>query len=132
MKKRLWIFGGSLALGLGIVGMLVPVLPTTPFLLLAAYCYMRGSRRLYDWLMGNRLFGAYIRNYIQYRAVSKTVKISSLIMLWVSLCVSFLLLPNTAVRIVLLLVGAGVSIHLLTLKTIPKQPPDSGAETPDP
>ena len=127
LKKRLLVIGGTLSLGLGVVGMFLPVLPTTPFLLLAAYCYLRGSRRLYDWLMNNRLLGGYIQNYIKYRAVSRSAKIASLIVLWLSLSISIAVIGGTAIRIVLVLVGAGVSIHLLTLKTLPKETAETNA-----
>ena len=127
LKKRLLVIGGTLSLGLGVVGMFLPVLPTTPFLLLAAYCYLRGSRRLYDWLMNNRLLGGYIQNYIKYRAVSRSAKIASLIVLWLSLSISIAVIGGTAIRIVLVLVGAGVSIHLLTLKTLPKETSETNA-----
>ena len=121
LKQRLLIIGGTLSLGLGVLGMFVPVLPTTPFLLLTAYCYLRSSKRLYDWLMRHRILGNYIKNYLEYRAVSARAKAISLIGLWASLCISFILVPSTPVRLILVLVGVGVSIHILTLKTLPKE-----------
>ena len=126
-KKHLLAAGGTLSLGLGIVGMFLPVLPTTPFLLLAAYCYLRSSKRLYDRLMNHRLLGGYIQNYLKYRAVSRNAKIASLAALWLSLSISFAAVHNTAVRLVLALVGIGVTIHLLTLKTIPKEAERAGS-----
>lgn len=121
MKKYLLVIGGTLSLGLGIFGMFLPVLPTTPFLLLAAYCYLRSSQRLYNWLMNHRILGNYLQNYIKYHAISKTAKIASLVTLWVSLSISIAVIDSLAVRLVLVGVGIGVSIHLLMLKTLPKE-----------
>ena len=125
LKKRLLIAGGTLSLGLGIIGMFVPVLPTTPFLLLTAYCYLRSSGRMYDWLMNHRIFGSYLKNYLEYHAISARAKTVSLIGLWASLTASFLLVASPVVRLILVLVGVGVSAHLLTLKTIPKSAPEA-------
>lgn len=119
LKKRLLIAGGTLSLALGILGMFVPVLPTTPFLLLTAYCYLRSSGRLYDWLMNHRIFGNYLKNYLEYHAISVRAKAVSLIGLWASLTVSFILVALPVVRVILVVVGAGVTAHILTLKTLP-------------
>ncbi len=132
LKKRLLLIGGTLSLGLGIVGMLVPVLPTTPFLLLTAYCYLRSSERMHAWLMNHRLFGTYIHNYMEYRAISFRARIISLIGLWASLAVSFILVAVPAVRWVLVLVGVGVSVHLLMLKPMPKATQENAESSPNP
>jgi uncharacterized protein len=128
LKKHLLIIGGTLSVALGMIGIFVPVLPTTPFLLLSAFCYARGSHRLYQWLMSHRILGTYLQNYLQYHAVSKTVKIVSLIALWVSLLVSIALIGSTAVRLILVLVGIGVSLHLLMLKTLRIETPENDDE----
>ncbi|MDW7657357.1 MAG: YbaN family protein [Bacillota bacterium] len=118
--RLLIALAGSVALALGIIGIFVPVLPTTPFLLLAAACYLRSSRRLYAWLLNHRLFGRTIRNYLRHKSVDRRTKILALFLLWLSLTVSAILVPSTLVRILLPLVGIGVSIHLFSLKTMPK------------
>ena len=117
-KRCFFVVLGSLALALGAVGVFLPVLPTTPFLLLAAFCYLRGSRRLYDWLMNHRVFGAYIYNYVNYRAVKRSVKVGTLVFLWATLLISMLIVSNLLVGIILTVIGVGVSIHVLTLKTL--------------
>lgn len=124
--RLLLVLAGSMALALGIIGIFVPVLPTTPFLLLAAACYLRSSRRLHVWLLNHRLFGRTIRNYLQHRSVARNTKIYALVLLWLSLLISSILVPSTIVLIVLPLIGIGVSIHLLSLKTMPK---GNGRET---
>jgi uncharacterized membrane protein YbaN (DUF454 family) len=72
---------GTIALGIGVIGIIVPVLPTTPFLLLAAICYMRGSHRLYNALLCNRFIGSYVRNYLEGRGMSRKMKMWTLSML---------------------------------------------------
>jgi uncharacterized membrane protein YbaN (DUF454 family) len=119
-KKYLLILAGSISLVLGIIGIMIPILPTTPFLLLAAFCYLRSSKRLYDWMLNNRVFGPYIYNYLTYRAIKRSVKVVTLILLWLTLTVSIVLVSNVYLRIFLVAVGVGVSIHVLSLKTLRK------------
>jgi uncharacterized membrane protein YbaN (DUF454 family)/nitroreductase len=118
LKRIFLIISGSLALILGFIGIIVPVLPTTPFLLLAAFCYLRSCETLYKRLTEHRVFGSYIYNYITYKAVKKRVKTASLVFLWLSLGISACLVNNLHVRILLGVIGIGVSIHLLKLKTL--------------
>lgn len=118
VAKYFYIFAGSGSLVLGMLGIFIPLLPTTPFLLLASYCFLRSSKKLYGWLMKHRIFGEYLYNYITYRAVNKHTKISALIFLWITLGISFYAVPILYVRIILLVVGTGVSLHLALLKTI--------------
>jgi uncharacterized membrane protein YbaN (DUF454 family) len=118
MKRTLFVVAGTIALGIGVVGIFVPVLPTTPFLLLAAACYMRGSRRLYDALLHNRFFGKYIRNYLEGRGMSVKAKIWTLLPLWVVMvCTVVWGTDNPWVRAILALVLAGVTVHILRVKT---------------
>lgn len=84
MKKICVIFG-TLSLVLGIVGIVVPLLPTTPLLLLAATLYLKGSQRLYDWLINHPRLGKYIRNFREYRAIPLHAKIISVTLLWLTI-----------------------------------------------
>lgn len=118
LKKYLLIALGSLSIGLGVVGVVFPVLPTTPFLLIALYCYLSSSQKLYGWLIHHKLFGKYLYNYATYRAVPRRTKIAAIILLWAGLATSAILVDLLYVRLLLLAVGIAVSIHLLTLKTI--------------
>ncbi|NYT03626.1 MAG: DUF454 domain-containing protein [Candidatus Methanofastidiosa archaeon] len=122
VKKYALIFTGSTSLALGIVGIFVPVLPTTPFLLVSSFCYIRSSKRLHDWLINHRIFGSFLYNYINYGAVKRGTKIGSLIFLWATLSISIYFLRYFPLRILLLVIGLGVSIHILTLKTLEKNP----------
>ncbi|HAN20306.1 MAG: hypothetical protein A2Y15_03525 [Clostridiales bacterium GWF2_36_10] len=118
LKKYFLITAGTLSLILGIIGVFIPVLPTTPFLLLSSFCYMKGSERLYRWLINSKQFGTFITNYTKYKVIKKNTKIVSLIFLWLSLCISFFLIEALYIRILIITIGIGVSIHLLILKTI--------------
>ncbi|HSW57309.1 MAG TPA: YbaN family protein [Dehalococcoidales bacterium] len=110
---------GSLAVLAGTIGIFLPILPTTPFLLLAAYCYVRSSLPLYRMLMNNRFFGSLLRNYLEGKGMSLAYKAITLTLLWLVLgLTAFLFTPLTVVRIILGVVAVGVSIHILTLKTV--------------
>ena len=112
---------GSLAVALGTLGIFLPLLPTTPFLLLAAFCYARSSRRFYDWLLTNRWFGAYIRNYREGRGIALHHKIVALTLLWSTIGFSAACATDKLwLRLLLLLIATGVTIHLLWIKTYRK------------
>lgn len=123
LKKHLLIFAGSLALVLGIVGVVLPVLPTTPFLLLASFCYMRSSKRLYDWLMNHRILGPYLYDYIMYKGVRRKARTAALTMLWLTLTISMVMVDHFHIRLFLVFVGTAVSVHLFMLKTIEDEQP---------
>lgn len=119
--KYILIISGSISLFLGVVAAFVPLLPTTPFLILSLYCYLKSSKRLYEWLLGHRIFGRYLYNYVTYRAIEKKTKIYTIVFFWISLIVSMLLFMNLYICILLTLIGIAVSIHVGSLKTIEKQ-----------
>ena len=115
------ITAGTLFVGLGILGIFVPVLPTTPFLLLAAACYARSSPRFYDWLLTNRWFGSYIRNYLQGKGISLKIKIMTITLLWLTIGCSVAFAVHVfTIRIILILIAVGVTIHILTVRTLKK------------
>lgn len=118
MIKILLIALGTLALVLAILGIFLPLLPTTPFLLLASACYVRSSSRLHHWLMGNRLVGQYLVNIQSGRGMPMRAKVTALLLLWASLAYSAYLLPIPWLRFFLLIPGIGVSIYLLKMKTL--------------
>ena len=124
VKSRLFVTAGSISLGIGIVGIVVPLLPTTPFLLLAAYCYGRGSKRLQNKLLSNKLVGSYLRNYLEGKAMSLKAKIWSISILWVVIgCTAALVTDSQIISIVLLAVGSGVTVHVALLKApVPSKP----------
>ncbi len=116
-KRRLLIVAGTLFTGLGIIGVFIPILPTTPFLLLAAACYMRSSERSYQWLINNRIFGAYIRNYIEGRGMPVRIKIFTILLLWLAIGLSITFgVQNIVIRIVLICIAIGVTVHIGLIK----------------
>jgi uncharacterized membrane protein YbaN (DUF454 family) len=117
-KRRLLIGAGTLSTGLGIIGIFIPILPTTPFLLLAAACYMRSSERFYQWLINNRIFGAYVRDYIEGRGMPIRMKIPIILLLWLTIGLSITFgVQNIVVRIVLICIAVGVTAHISLIKT---------------
>lgn len=116
-KRRLLIGAGTLATGLGIIGVFIPILPTTPFLLLAAACYMRSSERFYQWLINNRIFGAYVRNYIEGRGMPIRIKVFTILLLWLAIGLSITFgVQNIVIRIVLICIAIGVTVHIGLIK----------------
>jgi len=118
-SKKLLIIAGTLLVGVGILGIFVPVLPTTPFLLLAAACYARSSQRFYHWLLNNRWFGSYIRNYREGRGITLKIKVWTLALLWITIgCSAVFAVQWFPVKLILILIAIGVSIHILSIRTL--------------
>jgi uncharacterized membrane protein YbaN (DUF454 family) len=116
-KRRLLIAAGTLCAGLGIIGVFVPILPTTPFLLLAAACYMRSSERFYQWLINNRIFGAYVRNYIEGRGMPIRIKVFTILLLWLTIGLSITFaVQNLVIRIILICIAVGVTVHIALIR----------------
>lgn len=109
---------GLTSLILGIIGIVIPLLPTTPFLLLSAACFLRSSGRLYRWITGHRIFGRYIRNYLKYHAVTLKSKVIALILLWAVILISLFHFQVLWLRVLLSAVLFGVSLHLLLMRTL--------------
>ena len=127
---RRWLLTtiGIISVGLGTAGIFLPLLPTTPFLLLAAACFIRSSDRLYQWLIHKRWFGSYIRNYREHRALPLRAKVIALILLWTTMSYSvFALVVNKVLQVSLLLIAAVVTVYLLSLKTLAKVKPKTEA-----
>lgn len=116
-KRWLFVGLGSLFLAIGVVGIIVPVLPTTPFLLLTAFFYARGSRRCHGWLMKNRVFGRHLDDYLSGRGISWKVKTWALTVLWTAIILSVVLaVKSWWIRGLLLFIAVAVTVHILTLK----------------
>lgn len=118
LVRLLLIALGSLSLALGVIGIFLPLLPTTPFLLLSAYLYYRSSPRYYQWLMNQPRLGPYIRNYRENKIIPLRAKIFSLTLMWGSIlyCV-FFLIDHWAIRIALICISVAVTWHILSFKS---------------
>jgi len=113
------IIAGTFFVGLGVLGIFLPLLPTTPFLLLAAVCYARSSKRFYNWLLNNKWFGNYVKNYQEKKGVPLKVKILSISLLWITIMFSTVFTVHILfIRIILILIAIGVTIHILSIRTL--------------
>ena len=118
VKRAIYIFVGTVFLFIGAIGVFLPVLPTTPFLLLAAACYIRGSERLYHWLLNNRILGEFIRNYREGKGITLRNKVLTTIFLWISISYSALIiLKNPFIQGLLFFIAIAVSAHIILLPT---------------
>jgi len=116
--RYLLIIAGTIFLGFGIIGIFLPILPTTPFLLLAVACYARSSKKFYDWLLNNKWFGTYIKSYHEGRGVPLKFKVFTISLLWITILASvFFVISNVWIKIILIIIAIGVTIHIITIKT---------------
>lgn len=109
---------GTIFVGLGAVGLVLPVLPTTPFLLLAAACYARSSERFYERLLANPVFGKSIRDYHEGKGITMGSKILAITMLIASITLSaFVFVESMGVRVLLMIIAVAVSLYIMSIKT---------------
>ncbi len=119
MKKILLISLGSFSVLLGIIGIFVPILPTTPFLLFAAWCFARSSDKFYNKLMDNKVLGGYIKNYRDKKAMPRHVKFITISLLWISILYSAIFAIDLYwLKMLLIIIAVLVTFHLLNLRTI--------------
>jgi uncharacterized membrane protein YbaN (DUF454 family) len=108
---------GCLAVLLAILGVFLPLLPTTPFLLLASACFARGSDRLHNWLLSHGTLGTYLRNFEEGRGIPARAKVLALLMMWSSIGYAAWRYPQLWLKALLILIALGVTIYLLRLPT---------------
>jgi uncharacterized membrane protein YbaN (DUF454 family) len=116
-----WIFiiSGFVLVGIGILGMFLPLLPTTIFFILAAWCFARSSERFHYWLHHNRFFGKYLTNIRRGDGMPVRAKIITIAFLWTGILVSAVFMTeNLYVRILLAAIAVGVTWHLITIRSI--------------
>ncbi|HKM37082.1 MAG TPA: YbaN family protein [Thiopseudomonas sp.] len=110
---------GCISVALGVIGIFLPVLPTTPFLLLAAACFARSSKRFYLWLVMHPRLGPWVRDYLDGQGLPLKGKVWALGLMWTSISVSMWIVPLFWVRICMLISAISVSIYILKQKTRP-------------
>ncbi|HSL90614.1 MAG TPA: YbaN family protein [Ignavibacteriaceae bacterium] len=118
LYKYLYLISGFLLVGIGVLGIFLPILPTTIFLILASACFMKSSPKANEWLRNNRFLGAYLRNYQDKTGLTVTAKVLNIGLLWISISLSaYFLTDELYIRLMLLAIAIGVTIHLLMIKT---------------
>ncbi len=116
--RALFFVAGSVSLALGAIGIVLPILPTTPFLLLALACYFRSSERMTHWMLTNRYFGKYIRNYKEGKGIPLKTKLFAITILWIAMVYSAIfIIPIWIVQLILFAVATAVTLHLFRLPT---------------
>ncbi len=123
MLRLVWIGGGITALAIGVLGIFLPLLPTTPFLLLAAFCFSRGSRRLHNWLLNHKLLGPPIRDWNRWGAIAPGAKAGAMIALIAIIALSLFAGVSRLVLAVQIVVLAGVAAFILSRPAPPKDAP---------
>ena len=121
--RKLLAFLGLISLALGIIGAFLPLLPTTPFILLSAGLFARSSDKLNNWLRNHRIFGELIRDFSENKSIPLHAKISSLSLMWLSILYAIFFVANEKLwlQILLAVIVIAVSIHILRFKTKPKK-----------
>ncbi|MFZ7138705.1 MAG: YbaN family protein [archaeon] len=118
LVRSLFFVAGTITLLLGAVGVVLPILPTTPFLLVSLACYLRSSERMTHWMLNNKYFGKYIRNYTEGKGIPMKTKLFAIAVLWITITISgVILVPILVVQIILLVVATAVTVHLVRLPT---------------
>jgi len=118
VTKYFYLVSGFLLVAIGVIGIFLPVLPTTIFLILASLCFVKSSPRANEWLRSHKVLGAYIKNYQDKSGLTIKNKIFNLSMLWLMISLSaFLFTDELYIRLLLFAIAIGVTIHLVTIKT---------------
>ena len=118
LRRGFLITAGTLSVGVGVVGIFLPILPTTPFLLVAAACYVRSSNRLYRWLLRNRVTSNYIASYRAGKGIPARAKASSICVLWLTLAASAFMVQIWWIWLILSAVAVAVPLRILSLPTL--------------
>ena len=116
LVRALLKIGACICIGLGIIGAFLPILPTTPFLILATVLSYNSSPKIRQWLLEHPVFGDTIQNYLEHRSITTTALRSALVTLWLCLLVSIWLVSKMWVGTILLVIGGLVTLYLLSLQ----------------
>lgn len=118
LYRYAYLISGFLLVGIGVIGIFLPVLPTTIFLILASACFMKSSPKANKWLKNNKFLGAYLRNYQDKSGLTIATKVVHISLLWISISLSaYFLTDELFIRLLLIAIAVGVTVHLLMIKT---------------
>ena len=112
--RILFIVFGFIFLGVGAIGIAVPILPTTPFLLLASFFFAKGSKRFHDWFLSTKLYKRYLESFVKSRAMTLKGKLTILIPVSCMLIITFILVDNIYARIVLVILFISKYVYFFT------------------
>ncbi len=116
--RYLYLISGILLVAIGVIGIFLPVLPTTIFLILASACFVKSSPRLNEWLRNHKILGAYIKNYQDKSGLTIKAKVFNIALLWIMILSSaYFFTEEFYIKLLLLAIAIGVTIHLLMVKT---------------
>jgi len=113
--RTLLFAAGNISLALGVVGIFLPLLPTTPFLLLAAACYVRSSDKFYSWLVAHPVLSKYILAYLNGEGIPRKAKYYTFLTMWVTMTISIVIVPLWQVQLLLLCIALMVSTYIWRL-----------------
>ncbi|WP_337866007.1 YbaN family protein [Ignavibacterium sp.] len=117
LYRYLYLISGILLVAIGVIGIFLPVLPTTIFLILASACFVKSSPRANEWLKKHKILGMYIKNYQDKTGLTVKAKVINISLLWIMILLSAFYFTNEFyIRIILLMIAVGVTIHLLMIK----------------
>ena len=121
LVQVLLITTGTFFVGVGIAGIFIPILPTTPFLLISAALYARSSVKFYNWLINNKIFGKFIKDYREGKGIPLRLKIITITLLWITIgCSAIFAVDILWVRILLVIIAVGVTVHIVRIKPVKK------------
>ncbi|GAE93987.1 hypothetical protein JCM21714_3112 [Gracilibacillus boraciitolerans JCM 21714] len=124
LKRILWVIGGSVSLIIGLIGIIVPpLLPTTPLVILAGFCFGKSSPALHHWLVTNRYFGRYIADYQTGKGVPIRIKLFAVLIVWTSILFTLTVIPLFYVKIFMICVALFVTIFIFTSPLLKKKEP---------
>lgn len=118
LYRYFYLISGILLVAIGVIGIFLPVLPTTIFLILASACFVKSSPKANEWLRNHKILGMYIKNYQDKSGLTIKAKVINISLLWIMILFSAFYFTNEFyIRIILLMIAVGVTIHLLMIKT---------------
>ncbi|KAB8131801.1 DUF454 domain-containing protein [Gracilibacillus oryzae] len=124
INRIMWTIGGLLSLVTGVIGVIIPILPTTPLIILAAFCFGKSSPALHYWLVTNRYFGHYITDYQKGRGVPIRIKVFAVIIVWISVLFTLIIIPLLFVKIFMLFIALSVTIFIFTSPLLKAKTPE--------